>query len=86
LYTDRDFELFFGNTDVADDIRGSPVFKLNNLIKELEICASDLCKAGLNEFVSPILEILIAIYKAQNDLRNLIRIHKMVAELALEVC
>jgi hypothetical protein len=86
LYTNKDFEIFFGNTDVAEDIRDSEKFRLEYLIDQLKECATDLGKAGLNEFMALILEILVAIFKAQNNIGGQIEIYGMLGRDALEVC
>jgi hypothetical protein len=85
LYTDEDFKIFFGKTDVAEDIQDSVAFKVENLIMELETCAKDLAKANLNEYMVPILEILTAVYQAQNNIKGLIQVHTMFSKNVFEV-
>jgi hypothetical protein len=85
LYTKEDFKIFFGKTDVAEDIRDSNTLKVDNLIMELETCVKDLATAHLNEFMIPILEILTAIYQAQNNIKGLMHVHEIFANSVFKV-
>lgn len=80
LYEEAALASFFGGTEVEDDIRDSGMLDLDNLTDELLKCAMNLETSHFNEYTYGVLEILIGIYRAQNNLDKLNIAHGLLRD------